>query len=493
MLGIKISKDEIKECFKELKKYINSDFEFIKNEEYYIYPLIEEKTKELPERFKGKIVNTEFKRRNLTLKEILKDELTENEIQELISSFEIIGDVAIVQIPEELERKKKIIAEAVMKINKNISAVYKKASVRKGDFRTIDVEFLLGNPHTEVLHKENNCNLLLDFEKCYFSSRLSTERKRVYEEIHGKVLVMFSGIGPYAIEAAKYTCNFVYGIELNPDAHYYALRNKELNKLNNVVFLQGDVRDVVQKITKENFVRINSSDLKNQLNHQSFFLELENVDELTKHREVINQLKKNKNIILSFKVENLEAIKIAQKEKFIVYLKNEELISELVKENKLPKTCLIKYYDNLKNSIEKYQKNIVLEVKNEKELNKLEDLKFINYVITEIPIKNLERIGSLISSEDILEKSENHKFDFILMPLPKSATLFLDSALKVAKKDTIVYIYDFLDLEHIEEEKERILKYLKENNREGIILEIRKAGDFSPGVYRMLIKLKITK
>lgn len=493
MLGIKIAKDEMKAFFKELKKYIDSDFEFIKNEEYYIYPLKEEKIKELPEQFKNKIIDTEFKRRNLTLKEILKEHLTEEEIQELISSFEIIGDVAIVQIPQELESKKNIIAEAVMKINKNVTAVYRKVSARKGDFRTFDVEFLLGKPHTEVLHRENNCILLLDFNRCYFSSRLSTERKRVYEELKGKVLVMFSGIGPYAIEAAKYTCNFVYGIELNPDAHYYALRNKELNKLNNVLFLQGDVREIVEKITKENFVRINSNMLKEYLNHQSLFLELENVEELNSNKDMIRKLKESKNIILSFNQENLELLKIAEKEKFIVYLKNNDLIKNLIKENKLPKTCLIKYDEELKNIREKYQKNFVLEIKNEKELKKLEEFEFVNYVITEIPIKNLEKVGCLISNEEILSNSENHKFDSILMPLPKSATLFLDSAVKVAKKETIIYIYDFLDLEHIEEEKERILKYLKENKRKGEILEIRKAGDFSPGVYRMLIKLKITE
>ena len=41
------------------------------------------------------------------LKNALKDILTNEEIEKVYSSFDIIGDITIIKIPEQLERKKK--------------------------------------------------------------------------------------------------------------------------------------------------------------------------------------------------------------------------------------------------------------------------------------------------------------------------------------------------------------------------------------------------
>ena len=69
------------------------------------------------------------------LKEILKDKLSEKEMKLVKAGFDIIGSrekaVAIVEIPEELEEKKFLIASAISQLNKNVKSVLRKLTERK--------------------------------------------------------------------------------------------------------------------------------------------------------------------------------------------------------------------------------------------------------------------------------------------------------------------------------------------------------------------------
>ena len=58
------------------------------------------------------------------------------------------------------------------------------------------------------------------------------------------VLVMFAGVGPFAIEIAKHKKAKVAAIELNKDAYRYMIKNIEINKVN-VEAVLGDVKEVV--------------------------------------------------------------------------------------------------------------------------------------------------------------------------------------------------------------------------------------------------------
>jgi len=194
----------------------------------------------------------------------LKDKLSEEELKLVPSSYEIIGSrekaVAIVEIPEELEEKKKLIAKGIMEIHKNVKTVLKKASERKGELRLRDFEVIAGDANTEVIHKEHGYELKLDPQKVYFSSREATERQRIASQVKPseKVLVMFSGVAPFCIAIAKKqkSVEKVYGIELNETAHNYAKENVRINKLGHkIILIKGDVRKVCPKL-KEKFDRI---------------------------------------------------------------------------------------------------------------------------------------------------------------------------------------------------------------------------------------------
>ena len=64
---------------------------------------------------------------------------------------------------------------------------------------------------------------------------------------------MLSGSGVYLLVIAKNTkCKEVYGIEVNPIAHKYALENLKKNKLENKIKLfLGDVRKIMPKLNKK--------------------------------------------------------------------------------------------------------------------------------------------------------------------------------------------------------------------------------------------------
>ena len=68
-----------------------------------------------------------------------------------------------------------------------------------------------------------------------------------------EVLVMFSGAAPFPLVIAKNSqAKMIYGVEINPLAHRYALDNVTLNKFENKIIIQlGNVRDVLPSIKKK--------------------------------------------------------------------------------------------------------------------------------------------------------------------------------------------------------------------------------------------------
>ena len=184
----------------------------------------------------------------MTIKELLRGKLTESEMKMAPSSFEIIGNkekaVAIIELEHVLKPKAKIIAEAIMVKHRNVKTVLLKDSPRQGEYRTRKYRRIKGAKSTEVMHVENGCRLLVDPVSSYFSSREGTERERMIEKVKPgeTVMVFFAGAGPFAIEMAKKAKPAkVIGIEINPAAVDYFVKNIKLNKLQNVEAVLGDV------------------------------------------------------------------------------------------------------------------------------------------------------------------------------------------------------------------------------------------------------------
>ena len=178
--------------------------------------------------------------------ELLENELTEEEIENLRTSFDTIGDIVILEIPDNLQNKKQIIGDAALKFTKR-KAIYMKKSAIKGTTRVRDLEFLSGVDDSVTIHKEHGARLKLDVREVYFSPRLATERKRVMESVKNgeKILDMFCGIGPYPIVIARNKNADITAVDINEAAIKYLDENIRLNKLKgNVKTYCGDVREV---------------------------------------------------------------------------------------------------------------------------------------------------------------------------------------------------------------------------------------------------------
>ena len=84
------------------------------------------------------------------LKKALEKELSEKESEELFSAFDQIGDIIIVRIPDSLLSKKKIIGQTLLDEVKTAQSVFYQSSSVAGDFRTRDLELIVGDGKTET-------------------------------------------------------------------------------------------------------------------------------------------------------------------------------------------------------------------------------------------------------------------------------------------------------------------------------------------------------
>jgi len=237
----------------------NKDYKFLKIKDSIFFPItskgnLEKKFSEI------KLIDKKFEKHEnkQKLKDFLEKKLTKKELGLVKRSFDVVGDIAIIEVPKELVKKQKSIAQILINQHKNIKVVLKKSSIHEGTFRTQKLQHIAGEKRKETIYKENQVSIKLDVEKVYFSARLSTERKRIAELVkkNEEVLVMFSGCGIYPVVISKNTsAKNITGIEINPIGHKYALKNIELNKINNVTFIQGDVRKKYLSL-KQKFDRI---------------------------------------------------------------------------------------------------------------------------------------------------------------------------------------------------------------------------------------------
>jgi tRNA (guanine37-N1)-methyltransferase len=187
-----------------------------------------------------------------TIRQHLKGKVPEDLLSIVPSSFDILGSrngaVAVIEVPDELALYEKEIAVAIQAVHKNIKSVLSKDSGREGEYRLRSLRLIAGDTETEVIHKESGCSFKLDPQVTYFSTRESTERERIAEMVRPgeDILVMFSGVSPIAVCIAKRHPDVtVTAIEINPDAHGYAVENVKLNKVTDRVKpILGDVRDV---------------------------------------------------------------------------------------------------------------------------------------------------------------------------------------------------------------------------------------------------------
>jgi tRNA (guanine37-N1)-methyltransferase len=181
-----------------------------------------------------------------SMKEALRGILSEDELAALQSSYNVVGDIAILEFDDSLAPKKRLIGEAMLAVFRNLKVVARKTEQVSGEYRVPGIEVIAGEDRTETVHREHGCVYKLDVAQAYFSPRLGHERMRVVGQIRPgeRVLVLFAGVGPYAILAAKRTDADVSAVELNPKAVEYMRWNVMRNKVK-VGVVEGDAKEVL--------------------------------------------------------------------------------------------------------------------------------------------------------------------------------------------------------------------------------------------------------
>jgi tRNA (guanine37-N1)-methyltransferase len=192
---------------------------------------------------------SERKKQVTTFVESLEDRLAPHLLASLPRAIDFVGDIAIIEIPQELDACKSAIGEAILKTQKNVRTVLAKAGAVSGTYRTREFTVIAGEPKTETIHKEYGCKYHVDLAKAYFSPRLSYEHKRVSSLVReGETVIdLFAGVGPFVIQIAKtHESVRVYAVDVNPYAVEFLKRNIRLNRVEDKVYpILGDAKQVV--------------------------------------------------------------------------------------------------------------------------------------------------------------------------------------------------------------------------------------------------------
>jgi tRNA (guanine37-N1)-methyltransferase len=240
-------------------KLVNNDLEIQSDEKSVYIPITNQPSEDIIRTFENQIpgleVTTRFfperKKAKPSLIEILEDRLPPHLLASLPRAMDFVGDIAIIEIPPQLEAHKNIIGEAILKTNQNVQTVLAKAGPVSGTHRLRDFTVVAGEPKTETVHKEYGCHYYVDLAKVYFSPRLSYEHNRVASLVkEGETVVdMFAGVGPFAIQVAKKHQDVkVYAVDVNPYAIEYLKKNVRFNKVVGKVHpILGDARQVVDE------------------------------------------------------------------------------------------------------------------------------------------------------------------------------------------------------------------------------------------------------
>jgi len=241
---------------------LDDKFEFGRSNQTLMIPIIREPSEsegsQIAEERDGiaveRTILTEARRRPRDLREAMDKRLPQAMISKLPRSFDIIGDIAILELARELDQFAHSIGAGVLNLSPHLRLVLRKTSDTSGTFRTRTFDTIAGTGSTETVYHEFSNPLRLDVASVYFSPRLSHERMRVASQVNERerVIDMFAGVGPYSILIAKtQPSSMVYSIDINPEAFRYLRENVLLNHVaDRVVPILGDARKIVARSLK---------------------------------------------------------------------------------------------------------------------------------------------------------------------------------------------------------------------------------------------------
>ena len=185
------------------------------------------------------------------LSKILRGDLTREDLEKVYNSFDVVGDIAIIRLPDASPLPAQTVAKVVLSRNSNLKTVLIQASPVSGILRLRRLTHVAGENKTCTVHKEFGCLFSVDVAKSYFSPRLSYERLRIARMIkpNETVINMFAGVGCFSIIIAKHSsATRVFSIDINPAAVQFMQENIRLNRVfGKVIPVWGESKEIIQK------------------------------------------------------------------------------------------------------------------------------------------------------------------------------------------------------------------------------------------------------
>jgi tRNA (guanine37-N1)-methyltransferase len=221
-------------------RLLDHDFKIVKEKGFLYFPLISEGDRSSAEEalsgFELEEGSREFQALApgpRTLEEALTDKMSPDKVEFLPRAYDLIGDIAVLEIPKELEEDATEIGQAFQKIHRNFSTVLAKKGAISGVTRIREYAVLAGEDKTKTVHTEYGVRIAVDLAVAYFSPRLLEEHNRVAEQVKASesVLDMFTGVGPFALHIAKRQAAQVFAVDINSEAIELLRESINLNRL----------------------------------------------------------------------------------------------------------------------------------------------------------------------------------------------------------------------------------------------------------------------
>ena len=196
-----------------------------------------------------------------TFKDLLKGEVPEEVLAKIPSSIDLIGDIAVIKLPNEAMPYAKLIGESVTKIVRNVKSVYASGPVT-GEFRIRALKHVYGLRKSKTVMKEYGIRIVVDVLTTYVNPSLSEEHRRIASMIgDGEVVAdLFSGVGPFTLHILALRRGVkVYAVDKNPEAIKCLIESLRLNKhliRGSATLVIGDVEEFGSLVRDEAFSRI---------------------------------------------------------------------------------------------------------------------------------------------------------------------------------------------------------------------------------------------
>lgn len=320
-LGLKFPKKISQTILNYLKGLdsLNTNLSIDKTQHDLIVPLIDQIDIEFIKRKFGlkddiKLIQHNFKRKEIkynSINEILQTIIPEKLMEFLSTSYDQIGTIAVIDLKDEISEYKQEIGKAIMQIHPSIQTVFRKSKAVGGTTRIRGLEHIYGQKNYETVHREYGLNIYVNLEKIYFSPRLSTEHRRIAEQVKSNecILDMFGAAAPFGLHITNLRNTIVHTLDINENAPEIISHSLELNKkLKGTILIHtGDAIEKVKEFHDQGlkFNRIimnhpsnalkylkyaNSILKKDGIIHVYSFVQMENHDDVCKEL-ILNELK----------------------------------------------------------------------------------------------------------------------------------------------------------------------------------------------------------